>query len=758
MYESYYGLSRLPFENVLDTSFYYPSYGHREALSAVLYAINQKKGLVVVAGHPGTGKSFLMQLVKEQLLETDYVIEIKSRMDLVKGLIERLEDVLAIEPGEEFSQYRQDKLTQQLEKLGEKGARIILLIDEAQTLNEEEMEYIRLLWNIESASGKLIQTVLFGQKELLDHLRMKEMQATLQRVQVFRVLKGLDIEETRRYVKKRLNASGCDEMVFTEDGLKLIHGLSRGHLRMINQLCDQGMMSAYVAEKAFVDVDQIRDVVAENPIFMDDYEREIDVINQSKRAEEKVTSKPVITRIERTADNEQVQKEEEKQEDKWEEEGPGVEKQVNTRRIELGSKLPETTRDEVVAKQVKGYQQRLLGMVMGAVLIGIVWLVVSSSERQAVIEAAVPPVNKADPAQEPQNVPVTEDGEEAGPLFVIDDLEARTSEKQNDDATEEIIEDNDALTSHEASVQEAATQESYDSSPPVQEQEKLSSIAERQTTAFEEPGAAIVKIAVAQEPTQLDVKTTVLENEGKLDEVEQQQSIQKPGKTNIQIAETDGAANNSQASTEQVEILQKAEDTAQLQAPGQQDVQPEKELKDDEADNESESVSLAQASPAQQKLMGINQDIPFPFGSIAQIETEKVEIKEGASVSRLALQRYGAWNWTLEDILTQLNPEIQSMDMIVVDSSIEFPLFKRDYMLIKSDNGKYYIYLKTVDIEKVRSERERYTKEGAAIRLQEVILRGNRKIRLYIGPMSDKSLAQDWLHMVTYDFAPSAMK
>ena len=137
---------------------------------------------------------------------------------------------------------------------------------------------------------------------------------------LFRVLKVLDFVGTKSYVKKRLKASGCDEMVFTEDGLKFIHGLTRGHLRMINQLCDQGMMSAYVAEKAFVDVEQIRAIVEENPIFVDEYEQEIEVINESKRAVEKVKSKPVITRKDHAADNAREQKQEDKQED----ESPGV--------------------------------------------------------------------------------------------------------------------------------------------------------------------------------------------------------------------------------------------------------------------------------------------------------------------------------------------------------------------------------------------------------------------------------------------------
>ena len=725
MYESYYGLRRLPFENVLDTSFYYPSYGHREALSAVIYAINHKKGLVVVAGHPGTGKSFLIQLVKEQLLETDYVIEIKSRIDLVKGLVERLEEVLSITPDEDFTQYRQDKLAKRLEELGAKGGRIILLIDEAQTLNEEEMEYIRLLWNIESKSGKLIQTILVGQKELLDLLRKEEMQATLQRVQVFRVLKGLDLEDTKRYVKTRLNAAGSDEMVFTDDGIELVHKLSRGYLRMINQLCDQGMMSAYVSKNAFVGAEQIKAVVAENPIYMDVYEQDIEDAIASRRSGSEIEDK-------RQA---------------------GSRKRIT--REENWSESPEI---EVIADKKSGNHQWLSGMVIGAIMIGIAWLVVSSLERQEALEKSTQQVASKVTAQEEIDYSTTETVKESGPLFTIGKLEELTDEEPEQTMGKEQLgqvvdepeatADESAKGTEDAGIQDVTQPGESEVLPEEQfvseelraaNKEQKNNLQPLSPATTEEPkavGSAGIqteseKVTTVKEPARVAVAPAGGEA---VEEEEKKTAI-------VQGQAYTGAKNND------------AEDSATAVA----EVQV-KEVAGRQEQATGVVKSIKTGSEPERRFVGVNQDIPFPFAASSEVAAEEIKVVEGKSLSKLALEKYGAWNWTLEDILTHVNTGIDRVDFIQADSSIKLPVLTREQMLVQNPGGKYYVYLKTVDIEKVRSERGIYQEQGADVRLQEVILSGHRKIRLYLGPMSDESLARDRLKMVQYNFAPFALK
>lgn len=266
MYTAFYGLREKPFVLSPDPRFLYLAGSHREALAHLLYGIEQGEGFISITGEVGTGKTTLCRTLLERL-EGD--LELAFLFNPSRTALELLQSICA-EFGLPAEGLARRTLMQQLNHfLVEQkriGRRVLLIIDEAQTLSESTLEQVRLLSNLETSRDKLIQILLLGQPELDRKLDERGLRQLRQRISVRWKLGPLGAQETRAYVRHRLSvAAGEPKDVFSDAALREVHRRTGGIPRLVNQLCDRALLAGYATRSAQVGPKLIRDAAKEIP-------------------------------------------------------------------------------------------------------------------------------------------------------------------------------------------------------------------------------------------------------------------------------------------------------------------------------------------------------------------------------------------------------------------------------------------------------------------------------------------------------------
>jgi len=262
------GLDKEPFSTSPDPSFFYESREHHAALMRLMVEIRLKRGLSLILGDVGTGKTTLSRKLFQMLKERDDIIFhmiLDPTYDTEELFLDSLIRTFKIElnlNAASVLDYKEAIKKYLFRKAVEENKTIVLLIDEGQKLNTLSLEILRVLLNYETNEYKLLQLVLLSQLELLPRLR--EMKNFWDRVSLKYVLNPLDEGETKEMIGFRIKAAGYNSEVefFSEEAIIEIHRYTQGYPRRISMLCHNALKALVMENKPIVDAAIIRSLIA----------------------------------------------------------------------------------------------------------------------------------------------------------------------------------------------------------------------------------------------------------------------------------------------------------------------------------------------------------------------------------------------------------------------------------------------------------------------------------------------------------------
>ena len=264
MYKSFYKLRLNPFEITPDPSFMFPTTRHNEALAALYYGVTSRKGMVVLTGEVGTGKTLLLRAVLQFLGRCDVEFAFVFNPSLSPLEFMRY---IAGDFRLPFEDKSKDQLIQSLNTFllarHKKNQTTLLVVDEAHHLSAEVLEEVRLLTNLETSQQKLLQIILGGQPELDEMLDSHELRQIKQRIALRCHLDPLSFEETEKYIERRLQVAGAPAKaeMFSAAAVSRVFRHSQGIPRLINTVCENALLSGY-AKRAKTITPEIVDEVA----------------------------------------------------------------------------------------------------------------------------------------------------------------------------------------------------------------------------------------------------------------------------------------------------------------------------------------------------------------------------------------------------------------------------------------------------------------------------------------------------------------
>jgi len=262
MYTKFYRLREKPFEITPDPRFLYLSENYREALAHLTYAVRERKGFTVITGEVGTGKTTLVHTLLSRLdgnTRTAYLFNPKlGSTDFLHYICEDL----GIKGQKRSKGQYLASLHNFLMACYTRNETVVLIIDEAHTLDPKLLEEVRLLTNLETPKSKLLQVVLMGQPELNEILNCPQFRQLKQRISLRYHMQPLNKEETREYIKKRMRMAGTvDPDIFTLKAVKVIYEYSKGIPRLINIVCDNALLAGYAADQKVIGKNIVHEVI-----------------------------------------------------------------------------------------------------------------------------------------------------------------------------------------------------------------------------------------------------------------------------------------------------------------------------------------------------------------------------------------------------------------------------------------------------------------------------------------------------------------
>src|SRR5215813_7549462 len=260
MYTDYFGFREKPFGVTPDPRFFYTNPCYQEAYASLFYGIRERRGFIVLTGEVGTGKTTLLRRLMEHMESNVRFVFFYNTTLTFEELLDFMCEELGLPLKEAGRHHKIHALNQLLMDQLARAGTVALLIDEAQNLEEEVLEHLRLLSNFETNAEKLLQIVLVGQPELESTLARPELRQLKQRIAIQCRLERLDDEEVGPYINYRLNVVGYKHhQLFTPDAVQEIAYYSKGFPRLINILCDNVLLIAYATSQTRVTTDIIEE-------------------------------------------------------------------------------------------------------------------------------------------------------------------------------------------------------------------------------------------------------------------------------------------------------------------------------------------------------------------------------------------------------------------------------------------------------------------------------------------------------------------
>lgn len=268
-YTDYFGLAELPFDNTPNPAFFMDDGQYRAALAKLFKGVAARKGMMVLHGDNGVGKTTLTMTLLRFLPEGTRLVHLlhphSDSMELLNYVIDALGGK---DPAFSFLS-ASNAIRDLLLEIDQQNGRVLMIIDEAQRLHDDTLEGVRLLSNLETEHYKLVQIILAGTPDLVGLLHRPKAKAFRQRISLFRELKPLPPDRTEAYINHRLRVAGAGREVFTPEAIELISRLAGGVPRMINHLADGGLTEAFLSEHDMVDRNDVEEAANDLGLFED---------------------------------------------------------------------------------------------------------------------------------------------------------------------------------------------------------------------------------------------------------------------------------------------------------------------------------------------------------------------------------------------------------------------------------------------------------------------------------------------------------
>jgi general secretion pathway protein A len=265
MYKAFFGFTENPFNMSPDPTFLFRSAQHEEALANLIYGVQSRKGFVVLTGEVGTGKTTMLECLRDFLGSQQIVFAslFNSRLN-----VQQFFEMIAYDFGLRCTRTSKTEvlfaLNEMIIERANLGRTTVLIVDEAHNLDWDVLEEIRLLGNLENRRGKMLQILLAGQPELDRKLEAPDFRQLKQRIALRCVLQPFQIDETREYILSRLSRAGIkDQTIFPADILCEIHLRTQGIPRVINAMCDNLLLTAFALETRIVTLAMVEEVAAD---------------------------------------------------------------------------------------------------------------------------------------------------------------------------------------------------------------------------------------------------------------------------------------------------------------------------------------------------------------------------------------------------------------------------------------------------------------------------------------------------------------
>jgi len=267
MYLEHFNLKLEPFAATPDPQFLFKSRMHLEALDRLVAAVTMRRGINAIIGEPGLGKSLLIRTTLQGFSERVRFAWVFNTNLNGRELIKYICRDFGFTPqGEDLSDLLMELYAFLIDAY-KRGPYTVLVVDEAQSLKYDVLEEIRQLSNLETSRCKLLQVILSAQPQLDAYLQEPALHQLKQRISLKAVLKRLDEDDARRYILHRLRVAGSgDQELFTPAALSKIYEISGGVPRLINQVCDNALLTAFQRQCRTIDAVLIQELAAANKV------------------------------------------------------------------------------------------------------------------------------------------------------------------------------------------------------------------------------------------------------------------------------------------------------------------------------------------------------------------------------------------------------------------------------------------------------------------------------------------------------------